>query len=326
VSPASAQLLAMDDAWSASAGQLLRVEPLGVLDNDTLDGGILPPAAEAQIIASPSHGLMDCPTDAGFLELCPDGSFEYTPDAGFAGIDAFTYQVNNGGSPGNTATVTITVVGCEAVSAAGPPAVSGFRCWDEASYLAKLTELGFGSFQEGFEDNATWGAARFANTQPSVTSQGVQWAPNNTTGSGITTTPYRSNTGTYSVFESPHGDPTGAPTAPLRDGFTGAWTGPGTLFAVGGWLSSNTGNAKVRFVVDGVEVTFANPDVAGPFQFFGVIDTTGFTDFEVYESQGVVQDQENIFGDDFTFGVDSGLIFADGFESGGPSKWSATVP
>jgi hypothetical protein len=158
-----------------------------------------------------------------------------------------------------------------------------------------------------------------------VTSQGVLWAPNNTTGSAITTSD-RANSGTYGVFESPHGDVTGAPTDPLRDGFTGTWTGTGSLFGVGGWLSSNTGNAQVRFVLDGVEVSFSTPVVTGPFTFFGVIDTTGFADFEVYESQGVVQDQEFIFGDDFTFGITSTSIFADGFESGGTSKWSAVEP
>jgi hypothetical protein len=326
VGSADAQVLvAVDDTYSVASGSMLQVEAPGVLDNDTLDGEPLPPAAEAQIIASPSHGFMDCATDPGFTELCLDGSFEYTPDPGFAGSDTFTYEVSNGGATSNTATVTITVSGCEAVTAAGPPAVDGFRCWVEASYLAKLVELGFGSFQEGFEDDPAWGDARYPATQPSVTSRGVQWAPNNSV-SGITTTSDRANTGNYGVFETPHGDPTGAPTDPSRDGFTGTWTGPGSLFAVGGWLSSNTGNAKVRFVLDGVEVTFANPDVPGPFTFFGVIDTTGFTDFEVYESQGVVQDQEFIFGDDFTFGVDSGQIFADGFESGGTTGWSAALP
>jgi len=318
-------LIAVDDGYTVAGGKMLQVEEPGVLDNDTLDGEGPPPGGEAQLIDSVTHGFMDCATDPGFTELCLDGSFEYTPDAEFVGDDTFTYQVSTGGAPSNTATVTITVTGCEAISVAGPPAIEGFRCWVEASYLAKLAELGYGSFAEGFEDDPTWGAARYPATQPSVTSQGVLWAPNNTTGSGITTSD-RSNSGTYGVLESPHGDPTGNPTDPLRDGFTGTWTGTGALFGVGGWLSSNTGNAQVRFVLDGVEVSFSNPVVTGPFTFFGVIDTTGFTGFEVYESQGVVQDQEFIFGDDFTFGVDNGLIFADGFESGGTSKWSAAIP
>ncbi len=101
-----------------------------------------------------------------------------------------------------------------------------FAAGVEASYLAKLAELGYGSFAEGFEDDPTWGAARYPATQSSVTSQGVQWAPNNATGSGITTSD-RANTGAYGVFEAPHGDPTGADTDPLRDGFTGTWTGTG---------------------------------------------------------------------------------------------------
>jgi PKD repeat protein len=46
----------------------------------------------------------------GTLMLNPDGTFTYTPTAGFSGTDTFTYLVNDGSVDSNVATVTITVV------------------------------------------------------------------------------------------------------------------------------------------------------------------------------------------------------------------------
>jgi len=318
-------LLAVNDSYTAFEGRTLIVEDPGVLENDTLDGGELPPTATAELISSPSSGFLDCEPDPGVLELCANGSFDYTPNPGFTGTDSFTYRVVDGSNTSNVATVTLTVTGCEPVLVAGPPVIDGFRCWIEASYLAKLTELGYASFQEGFESDAAWGAARQPNTQPLVTSQDVGWTPNNLV-SGITTGSGPARTGNWGVYELPHGDPTGAPTDWLRDGFMGTWIGADSLLAVGGWLTSNTGGAKTRFVLDGVEVGFANPRLSTLFEFFGIIDTTGFIEFEIYETEGVVQDQEFIFADDFTFAVGSLPIFEDGFESGDTSAWSATLP
>src|SRR5207247_1277008 len=43
------------------------------------------------------------------LALNPDGSFTYTPAAGFVGADTFTYQASDGQLLSNQASVTITV-------------------------------------------------------------------------------------------------------------------------------------------------------------------------------------------------------------------------
>ncbi|NJO83673.1 MAG: cadherin-like domain-containing protein, partial [Blastochloris sp.] len=45
----------------------------------------------------------------GTLTLNPDGSFTYTPDAGFDGVDQFTYRAGDGYDPSALATVTINV-------------------------------------------------------------------------------------------------------------------------------------------------------------------------------------------------------------------------
>ncbi|MGQ0619411.1 MAG: Ig-like domain-containing protein [Panacagrimonas sp.] len=48
--------------------------------------------------------------DDGTLSLNPDGTFTYTPDADFEGVDTFTYQVSDGSPPlSGVATVTLNV-------------------------------------------------------------------------------------------------------------------------------------------------------------------------------------------------------------------------
>ena len=46
----------------------------------------------------------------GSLTLNADGSFSYSPDPDFYGVDSFTYVANDGVVDSNVATVTITVV------------------------------------------------------------------------------------------------------------------------------------------------------------------------------------------------------------------------
>lgn len=71
----------------------------GVLSNDT------DPDAGDTLTATVLNDV-----DNGTLDLNPDGSFTYTPDAGFEGTDTFTYTVTDGTST-DTATVTIEVIG-----------------------------------------------------------------------------------------------------------------------------------------------------------------------------------------------------------------------
>ncbi|MCH8043066.1 MAG: tandem-95 repeat protein [Planctomycetes bacterium] len=77
---------------------------VGVLGNDLdVDGDEL------------SASLAD-DVKSGTLDLADDGSFSYTPNPGFAGIDTFTYVASDGQSTSNVATVTIRV-GVEEVPA-----------------------------------------------------------------------------------------------------------------------------------------------------------------------------------------------------------------
>lgn len=91
--------VANNDNYNMNQDTTLNVPTPGVLTNDTdADGDTL----TATYVAGngPNHGM---------LTLNPDGSFSYTPDAGFTGIDTFNYVANDGSVDSNVATVTITI-------------------------------------------------------------------------------------------------------------------------------------------------------------------------------------------------------------------------
>jgi ELWxxDGT repeat protein len=53
--------------------------------------------------------LLDAQAANGTAVVNADGTFTYTPDAGFSGVDSFTYRPFDGAVQGNVATVTVTV-------------------------------------------------------------------------------------------------------------------------------------------------------------------------------------------------------------------------
>jgi large repetitive protein len=88
---------AVDDSYEGQQDELLLIAAPGVLANDSDPDG------------DPLTAVLVTPTSSGALTLNLDGSFSYMPEAGFAGIDTFTYRVNDGQGSSDTATVTITV-------------------------------------------------------------------------------------------------------------------------------------------------------------------------------------------------------------------------
>ena len=91
--------VAVDDAATVARGGVLTIAAPGILGNDTdLDDDPL----TAVLASTPAHGR---------LSFNGDGSFVYTPDANFVGVDSFTYRAYDGVLAGNLATVTLTVTG-----------------------------------------------------------------------------------------------------------------------------------------------------------------------------------------------------------------------
>lgn len=98
--------VATGDTYEVQKGTQLVVAAPGLLKNDTdADGDTL----TAVLATNPSHGALD---------LKADGSFIYTPAAGYTGQDSFTYKAFDGQDYSEIAIVTITVKG-DATAAAG---------------------------------------------------------------------------------------------------------------------------------------------------------------------------------------------------------------
>jgi VCBS repeat-containing protein len=97
VNPVNDPPVANDDDYETDEDVVLNVAAPGVLGNDT------------DVENDPLTAVLDDGVDHGTLVLNADGSFTYTPNADFAGIDTFTYHANDGDLDSNIATVTITV-------------------------------------------------------------------------------------------------------------------------------------------------------------------------------------------------------------------------
>jgi VCBS repeat-containing protein len=89
--------VSVDDVYSVVQDTPLNISAPGVLSNDTDADG------------DPLTAILDSGTTNGNVTLNTNGSFMYTPNAGFIGTDSFTYKVNDGIIDSNTATVTITI-------------------------------------------------------------------------------------------------------------------------------------------------------------------------------------------------------------------------
>ena len=108
--PAAASPAAGNDVYQAVSGAPLSVPASGILANDHGSAG---GSISAELVANPLHGT---------LTLHADGSFEYVPQAGFSGLDGFTYQAREGQRTSDVASVTINVA--PAISSDLPGAIA----------------------------------------------------------------------------------------------------------------------------------------------------------------------------------------------------------
>ena len=104
-----------DDTYQTLQDTALTEAAPGVLTNDTdVDTGTTKTAGAA---SDPANGT---------VTLNADGSFTYTPDSGFVGVDTFTYEVSDGVAT-DVATVTVTVVPPNATPVATAATGSGLE-------------------------------------------------------------------------------------------------------------------------------------------------------------------------------------------------------
>ena len=98
--------IALDDTYSVNISEVLTVSAPGVLNNDSdADNNSL----TAVLNTIPKNGI---------LLFHSDGSFSYTPNADFSGIDSFTYYVSDGTDNSNSASVYLQVLSNSAPLAA----------------------------------------------------------------------------------------------------------------------------------------------------------------------------------------------------------------
>ncbi|MFT3920938.1 MAG: Ig-like domain-containing protein [Myxococcales bacterium] len=128
--------VAHDDKFALGLGHVLNVPsyqnwhgssnalPLQLNDSDA-DGDDL----TTLLMTGVSHGS---------LALSADGSFVYTPQAGFQGTDQFTYQLFDGNANSNTATVTINVANHLPVAAAATFTVTHDQTLDTSTGNAAI--------------------------------------------------------------------------------------------------------------------------------------------------------------------------------------------
>ena len=105
---------AVNDSYATAFGHALAIPAgSGVLHNDSdIDG----PALSASKVSGPSHGV---------VSLQSDGSFTYTPTAGFSGKDTFDYKTTSGSLSDNaTATITVAAPGATVPPTTPPAAAS----------------------------------------------------------------------------------------------------------------------------------------------------------------------------------------------------------
>jgi hypothetical protein len=109
VTPVNDPPTAVADSFTALKDRTLNVGAPGVLINDSdVDGDLL----TAVKVTSPSHGV---------ATLASDGSFSYTPKAGYVGPDAFSYKASDGTALSSQKVVSLSVVAVPPVSTPTAP-------------------------------------------------------------------------------------------------------------------------------------------------------------------------------------------------------------
>jgi hypothetical protein len=115
------------------SGPLASAQSYQVTSNSTLtvpaSTGLLANASDP--FGNPLQAVLLTPPADGSVQLNPDGSFTYTPNASFSGVDTFTYAASDGNFESPAAPVSIQV--------GTPPALSGLSQGTAAEGSADFT-------------------------------------------------------------------------------------------------------------------------------------------------------------------------------------------
>jgi VCBS repeat-containing protein len=273
-----------DDSYSTDEGVALTIDAPGVLANDADGDG---DALTAQILGDPANGV---------VALNADGSFTYTPNDGFSGVDTFTYQAGDGVQFSPAATVTINVDATndapDAVDDALTVAEDGSLNLDIAGgVLANDTD------PEGDALIATLVSGPANGTLTLNPDGSLQYAPN-ANFNGTDSFTYSASDGelsdeaTVTINVTPENDP---PLA-VADGYT---TTEDTVLSIGssGVLSNDSdvdGDALTATLVSGPangSVTL-NPD--GSFDYTPSADFSGTDSFTYSASDGTASAEATV--------------------------------
>ncbi len=130
-----------DDWYADTTDKVLTVAASGVLINDR------EPTADQSLSAA-----ILAPTSHGTVVLQEDGSFNYTPDAGWSGTDHFVYAAIGGGGASDTGTAVIRVLDPEKSVFFAPPVAGEWEIyaeWGEVSLEDLPAGMGMNSAQWG---------------------------------------------------------------------------------------------------------------------------------------------------------------------------------
>jgi len=130
--PVNTPPVAVADSYSTNQGVQLNVAAPGVLGNDT-DADLDPLMAVLNV--GPANGA---------VTLNPNGSFTYTPNPGFSGLDSFTYHANDGAADSNVVTVSIDVA-----DVAGAEPIPTLSTWMLLLLGGALAALGWRALRGG---------------------------------------------------------------------------------------------------------------------------------------------------------------------------------
>ncbi len=141
------------DSYSVTTGQTLNVSAAGVLANDSDPEG---DALTAELVTGVAHGS---------LTLNANGSFTYTPTAGYTGADSFQYKAKDAANSSNTATVSLTVNAAQAAK----PKVASVQVNDGSAQRSLVRSITVSFDSKVTLDGGAFAVTRTGGGRPTLT-------------------------------------------------------------------------------------------------------------------------------------------------------------